>query len=62
MTWREKANGEWVSDDYTITRDHNYNHLLTHTVTGPIRKYRLLWGAQREAERRAGYIQQENML
>jgi len=53
MIWKQTTPKQWVADGYMIERDHNHRYLLSHTTEGTIRKYRLLEGAQRAAERHA---------
>lgn len=51
MIWKQTTHKQWTADSYIIERDPNYRYLLSHVTEGPIRKYRLLEGAQRAAER-----------
>lgn len=53
MIWKQTTPKQWTADDYIIERDPNYRYLLSHVTEGPIRKCRLLEGAQRAAERHA---------
>jgi hypothetical protein len=53
MIWKQTTPQQWIAEKYIIERDPNYRYLLSHITEGPIRKYRLLEGAQRAAERHA---------
>lgn len=49
--WKQVQPGTWESGDYRIDRDENHRYQLSHRIDGRIRKYSLLEGAQRAAER-----------